>query len=63
MRCIDQLLYEEMIEEDTADILHMDNTDVDSFYPEEDEEFCNAILDDDDTSSFDKDFNLNYEED
>lgn len=48
MTGLDTILKEEMILEDTEEIMHMDcDTDmIDGFYPSEDEDFCNAVLHD-----------------
>lgn len=46
MKALDSILREEMLEEDIADIMSMDNENIDGFYPSEDEKFCQAILDD-----------------
>lgn len=47
MKCLDNILLEEMQADNNEEIFHMDNSCVDNFYPEEDEEYCNAILKDD----------------
>lgn len=53
-----------MVEEDSANIFHMDNSSIDTLSDfGEDEDFGNAILDDDEDSAYeDPDFDLNHEE-
>ena len=64
MKCLDEILFNEMVEEDSANIFHMDNSSIDTLSDfGEDEDFGNAILDDDEYSAYeDPDFDLNHEE-
>lgn len=46
MKVLDEILLEEMQHEDHLDNMSEDFSMIDGFYPCEDEEFCNSILDD-----------------
>lgn len=47
MKPFDKLLQEEMLAEDIESIMDLETGDIDGFYPYEDEDYCNAILNDD----------------